>query len=220
MSRAHPEILEIFKTLYDFYGPQAWWPADTKFEMIVGAILTQNTAWTNVEKALANLKKARALSSLSAFRKISEKQLARLIKPAGYYNVKAKRLRNFLTFLWNSYNGKLEKLARRQTHELRAELLAVNGIGPETCDSILLYAFNRPVFVIDAYTKRIFSRHRFFKEGTNYREAQEFFMRNLPVNCRLFNEYHALIVRLAKDFCRNLPDCANCPLNKDKIACN
>jgi len=222
MPKKRFSLIKVFNTLYGFYGPQAWWPADTRLEMIIGAILTQNTAWANVEKAIANLKKEEGLLSFAALKKIDTKRLASLIRPAGYYKVKSRRLKNFISFLWKRYGGDLNALARRNTVILREELLAVNGIGPETCDSILLYAFKRPVFVVDAYTKRIFSRHGFFRETVSYEEAQGTFMRNLAPDQKLFNEYHALIVRLAKGHCKKNPDCGACPLKgmkTDKIAC-
>ena len=205
-------LIKIYDRLYDSYGPQHWWPGDTRFEIIVGAILTQNTAWSNVEKAIKNLKRARALSA-GAMKRISMKKLAGLIRPAGYYNIKAKRLKHFIGFLFDQYGGDLRKMARRETAALRHELLGVNGIGPETCDSILLYAFNRPAFVIDAYTKRVFSRHGFYKDSVDYHLAQDFFVERLPADARLFNEYHALIVRLAKEHCRTVPECEGCPIN-------
>lgn len=204
-------LTRIYHKLYAFYGPQSWWPAKTRFEVIIGAILTQNTAWSNVEKAITNLKKARALSP-SKIRDIPVKTLAKLLKPSGYYNIKAKRLKNFVDFLFARHGESLRVLSKTGTEALRRELLAVNGIGPETCDSILLYAFSRPVFVIDAYTKRIFSRHKFLSSGADYHEAQEFFMKNLPPDEKLFNEYHALIVAAAKEFCRTRPKCGRCPL--------
>ncbi len=204
-------LLAIYKRLYKAYGPQGWWPGDSVPEIIAGAILTQNTAWTNVEKAITNLKKARLLS-IDALKDIEIGRLARLIRPSGYYNIKAERLKNFVDFAAAKYRGRLEAMAGRRHEVLRNELLGVNGIGPETADSILLYAFGKPVFVIDAYTKRIFSRHGFFEPGVRYHEAQELFMGLLPKSARLFNEYHALIVRLAKDACRKKPECGRCPI--------
>jgi len=203
---------DVYRKLYSAFGPQHWWPGDTQFEVIVGAILTQNTAWTNVEKAIGNLKKALALRSPSAMMRLPTRKLAELIRPAGYYNIKAKRLKNFLSFLELGYGASLKALGRLDTRELRYELLGVNGIGPETCDSILLYAFGRPVFVVDAYTKRVFSRHGFFDEDLGYAEVQSIFMKNLRRETAVFNEYHALIVRLAKEFCRTRPKCGSCPL--------
>ena len=205
------KLLPIYNRLYKFYGAQGWWPGNTRFEVIVGAILTQNTAWSNVEKAIINLKKKRLLSP-EKLKKANTRQLARLIKPSGYYNIKAKRLKNFITFLYTEYGGSLTKLSSENSSELRKKLSSVSGIGPETCDSIALYAFRRPVFVVDAYTKRVFSRHHFIKETAQYHEVQDFFMKSLPKKEKLFNEYHALIVRLAKDFCKTKPDCSGCPL--------
>jgi len=207
-------LLDIYNKLYKFFGPQHWWPGDTPLEIIVGAILTQNTAWTNVEKAIANLKQVRLLSSPAKIKRSGRKALARLIRPAGYYNVKSARIKNFIDFLDSGYGLSLKRLGRRETAKLRSELMSVNGIGPETCDSILLYAFKKPVFVVDAYTKRIFSRHGIFSESLSYDKVQEIFMRSLPSDERLYNEYHALIVRLGKELCRKKPDCGNCPLKE------
>ncbi|MBI4974865.1 MAG: endonuclease III domain-containing protein [Candidatus Omnitrophica bacterium] len=204
-------LVDIYKRLYRFYGPQEWWPARTRFEVIVGAILTQNTAWTNVEKAIRNLRGSKLLSP-SAFKKVDSAALGRHIRPAGYYNIKSKRLKDFIGFLFSKYKGSLTNASHEGTDRLRHELLNVNGIGPETCDSILLYAFGRPVFVVDAYTKRVFSRHNFFREDAPYEDVQRFFMNNLPKKAGVYNEYHALIVRLAKDFCKNKPRCTSCPL--------
>ena len=212
------DLFDIYRKLYKSYGPQSWWPARTRFEVIIGAILTQNTSWENVKKALANLKKARALSPVR-IRKIGERHLASLIRPSGYYNLKARRLKNFTAFLDSKYDLSLNKAASCETTRLRQELLGVSGIGPETADSILLYAFNRPVFVIDSYTKRVFSRHKIFDKSSDYEEMQKFFMSNLPKNVKLYNEYHALIVRLCKELCKARPQCRLCPLEKHKITC-
>ena len=205
-------LKDTYNRLYKFYGPQKWWPADTPFEVIIGAILTQNTSWQNVEKAIKNLKSEGALTSPHAFKKISEKRLSHLIRPAGYFNLKARRLKNFINFLAHRYGNSLKRLSRLDTARLRQELLGICGIGPETCDSILLYAFKRPVFVVDAYTKRVFARHRTFGEGADYNEVQKIFMHNLPSGQRLYNEYHALIVRLGKEACKKRPNCKICPI--------
>lgn len=205
-------LMLVYKKMFDHFGPQGWWPGDTPLEIIVGAILTQNTAWTNVEKAISNLKKAGALKSPANIIKMPMRRLARLVRPAGYYNVKSRRLKNFFSFLFSRYGGSLRKMASRKTDLLRKELLEVNGIGPETCDSILLYAFKRRLFVIDAYTRRIFSRHGFMKEDILYDDARTLFMSRLPDDKRLFNEYHALIVRLGKELCRKKPFCNECPI--------
>ena len=204
-------LLAVYKTLHKTYGPQGWWPAKTRLEVVIGAILTQNTAWTNVEKAIANLKKAHLVSA-KRLKSIDIKSLARLIRPAGYYNIKAVRLKNFVSFLYAEYGGSIGNLSSENTTKLRKALLGVNGIGPETCDSIMLYACGKKVFVVDAYTKRVFSRHSLIKESGDYHRVQKYFTDNLPKSEKLYNEYHALIVRLAKDFCRAKPDCKNCPL--------
>lgn len=198
--------------LHAEFGPRHWWPGDTKIEIIIGAILTQNTAWVNVEKAISNLKKEKSLS-VSKLAGISEKKLAMLIRPSGYYNVKANRVKNFLKFLNVSYAGSIDKMFRQEVRKLRDELLSVKGIGRETADSILLYAGNKPVFVVDAYTKRIFSRHGFVSESAEYGEIQSFFTDNLPGGPGLFNEYHALIVELGKSICKSKkPLCNKCPI--------
>lgn len=210
-------IKNIYKRLYKFYGPQGWWPGRSRFEVIVGAILTQNTAWTNVEKAIKNLRVHGCLASPAKLHSLSAKKLSSLIRPAGYHNVKAARLKNFTGFLSADYNSSLNKLSKVDTVSLRQKLLAVNGIGPETCDSILLYAFNRPVFVVDAYTKRIFARHGLFDEKSPYEAVRSIFMKNLPSDAETFNEYHALIVSLAKNYCKKSPKCEKCPLAGLKI---
>lgn len=205
-------LTEIYTRLLEAFGPQHWWPAQTQFEVIVGAILTQNTNWKNVEKALTNLK-CKKLLSPKAFQNISQSQLAALIKPAGYFNIKSKRLKNFISFLFKEYGGSLRKMGKEDCSILRQKLLSVNGIGPETADSILLYAFNNPVFVVDAYTKRILYRHNIIDHRENYNAVQNMFMRSLKRNVQMFNEYHALIVQLGKDHCRVNPRCEQCVLN-------
>ena len=200
--------------LYAGFGPRHWWPGDTKIEIIIGAILTQNTAWANVEKAIKNIKRAKVLS-VSRLSGISEKKLARLIRPSGYYNIKANRIKNFLGFLSARYSGSIHKMFGSRLYKLREELLAVKGIGRETADSILLYAGNKPVFVVDAYTKRVFSRHGFIKEDADYEEAQSLFMDNLWKDKGLFNEFHALIVELGKSVCKSKkPLCSLCPIRR------
>ena len=206
----------IYQKLYSYFGPQHWWPAQSPFEVMVGAILTQNTNWGNVERAIGNLKERRVLFPRGLYG-LPQRELAGLIRPAGYYNIKAKRLREFLNFFFKEYAGSTKKMLITDTRRLREQLLCVKGIGPETADSILLYALEKPVFVVDAYTKRIFSRHKFFSEGAGYEEVQRLFTRHLKKDIRLFNEYHALIVRSGKDFClKNKPRCAVCPLEGDK----
>lgn len=205
-------LLRIYKILYKNFGPQHWWPADSPFEVIIGAILTQNTAWANVEKAIRNLKD-KGLLSPKGLKSITKGRLASLIRPCGYFNIKAKRIKEFVEFLFYRYNGSLNLMHRNSLHALRKELLGVNGIGPETADSILLYALDRPIFVIDAYTKRILSRHGIIDEDAEYDQIQSLFMNSLPKSSRLFNEYHALFVRLGKEYCtKREPKCEECPL--------
>lgn len=204
--------MHLYHRLHRHYGDLHWWPGESPLEISVGAILTQNTAWTNVEKAIRSLKEARSLS-VKALSRLSRRRLAHLIKAAGYFNVKAKRLKNFIAFLRGSYGGSLTRMFHQETNRLRAELLAVNGTGPETADSILLYAGAKPVFVIDAYTKRILSRHGLLRAEKSYDESQQLFMRHLPRNASLYNQYHAMLVNTGKDFCRKRPLCDRCPLN-------
>lgn len=204
-------LLKIYDKLFKAFGPQHWWPGDTPFEVAVGAILTQNTNWGNVEKAIINLKEAKKLNS-KALQNISTTKLASLIRPAGYFNIKADRLKHFIDFLADHYNGSMKKMREEEPLPLREKLLGVKGIGPETADSILLYALEKPVFVIDAYTKRILSRHKLVSEKAAYHDLQDMFHENLPQDVKLFNEYHALFVMLGKDYCRPKPRCEDCPL--------
>jgi len=205
------KLLEIYEILADHYGPRGWWPADSPFEVVVGAILTQNTAWRNVEKAIANLKQLGPLTP-EALVRLPEETLSDAIRPSGYFRRKTTRLRNFLDLLSNGFQCRLDSLFDLPTEALREELLAVSGIGPETADSILLYAAERPVFVIDAYTIRILSRHQLLPEETSYAEAQQWITDHLPEDVQLFNEFHALLVAVGKDFCRPRPKCPGCPL--------
>jgi endonuclease-3 related protein len=204
-------LLAIHKRLCEHFGPLNWWPGETPFEIIVGAILTQNTAWTNVEKAIANIMRAGALSA-EALHKMPMAPLAQMIRPSGYFNIKARRLKSFLDFLSREYGGSLKTMFREKPDALREKLLAVNGIGPETADSILLYAGQIPTFVVDAYTKRIFSRHGLLTGKEKYDEVKEFFEAKLPRDTQLYNEYHAQIVNVGKLFCRRVPRCEVCPL--------
>jgi len=205
-------LLKIYKLLYKKFGPRHWWPGDTKLEIIIGAILTQNTAWGNVEKAIKNLKK-NDLLKVKKLSRVSRKRLAGLIKPSGYYNIKSQRVKNFLDFLNTSYSGSIKRMFKESAKSLREELLNVKGIGPETADSILLYAGKKPIFVVDAYTKRIFLRHRYIDEDSDYQDVQRLFVKNLPNNVKLFNEYHALIVELGKNLCKSKkPLCNICPM--------
>ena len=207
------KLLEIYKRLFHAFGPQRWWPGDSPFEIAVGAILTQNTNWGNVEKAIQNLKKHNALA-VKSINNMPALKLAELIKPAGYFNVKTKRLKNFIHFLMNKYQGSMKRIRDGDIQVIRENLLNVNGIGPETADSILLYALEKPVFVIDAYTKRVLSRHGIMGDEKSYDEFQELFHSSLEINARLFNEYHALFVKVGKTYCkRKKPLCEECPLN-------
>lgn len=205
-------LADIYEKLYRSFGPQGWWPGDGPFEVIVGAILTQNTNWQNVSKAIENLKKAKVLSPLK-LHSLPLNELALAIRPSGYFNIKAKRLKSFLDFFFQKYEGSMKRMFSRPLGELRQEILSVKGIGPETADSILLYAGGYPVFVVDAYTKRIFSRKKLFPEDADYLRVQEIFMKNLKKDVKLYNEYHALIVRLGKEICKkNKPKCEICPI--------
>ena len=206
-------LIEIYELLLDRFGPQHWWPGDTQFEIIAGAILTQNTNWTNVEKAIANLKSADRLTPEGLY-SLDPCQLGELIRPAGYFNIKAKRLKNFTNWLFDNYRGDLTNLESVNMNHLRAELLAIKGIGPETADSILLYAFERPIFVVDAYTARIAIRHELMEAGADYEQLRELFQSNLSEDVQLFNEYHALLVRLGKEFCKPKAKCPGCPLEE------
>ncbi len=206
----------FYKSLYGYFGPQHWWPGKSRLEVMVGAILTQNTSWSNVEKAIKNLKQHKLLE-LSSLYGLPRNKLASLIRSAGYYNVKAKHLKEFLEFLYNTHQGNLKKMSSKDAYTIRKQLLSVNGIGQETADSILLYALNKPLFVVDAYTKRILSRHCLIKEDYSYEEVQNLFMQNLKNEVKLFNEYHALIVKLGKDIClKSKPKCNICPLKNYK----
>ncbi len=210
-------VSKIFNILYSIYGPQFWWPGESQFEIIIGAILTQNTSWQNVAKAITNLKEYDLLDPKSLFT-ADPYHVKELIKPSGFYNIKYKRLRSFLEYLTN-YEMSLNRLSFINTYDLRSELLNINGIGPETADSILLYAFERPIFVIDSYTRRLFSRlgYEWMKEAS-YDDIQAFFMNALPSDTKLYNEYHALIVRHCKSLCRKQPLCSKCNLSDCNIA--
>ena len=205
------QLKEIYETLFCHFGPQHWWPGETQFEIITGAILTQNTNWANVEKAVTNLKSANLLAPEKIFH-LEISQLAELIRPAGYFNIKAQRLKNFINWLFENYDGLLENLDSLNTTQFREELLAVKGIGPETADSILLYAFNRPIFVVDTYTARIAIRHGLIEPGCDYAQLQELFEFNLTEDVTLFNEYHALLVQIGKNYCKPKAQCTDCPL--------
>ena len=204
-------LLRIYEELYKKFGPQGWWPAETPFEVIVGAVLTQNTAWGNVERALRNLKGGGALSP-QRIAEMQQRELQELIRPAGYFRVKAERLKAVVEFLLEEFEGSVEKMASKPLEELRPKLLRVKGIGPETADSILLYACEKPIFVVDAYTRRALGRHGLVRDGAPYEEIQSIFMEALPKDVELFKEYHALLVKLGKTHCRPKARCEGCPL--------
>lgn len=205
------KLNEIYELLLQAYGPQHWWPAESPLEVLVGAVLTQNTNWQGVEKAMASLKLHNLLDP-HKLQAIPTEDLARLIKPTGYYNLKARRLKNLIEFVTEAYSGDLETMGQAETGHLRKKLLAVNGVGPETADSILLYALQKPVFVVDTYTYRVMSRHGLVGEEVSYDELQELFTQHLPLEMKLFNEYHALLVRVGKLHCQRKPRCQGCPL--------
>lgn len=204
-------LLKIYDLLLASYGHRNWWPGETAFEVCVGAILTQNTNWYNAEKAIINLKRDSLLDPEALF-KTQFKKIAALIKPAGYYNLKTKRLKSFLDYLFLTYDGDIELMRQMPAQVLRRELLAVNGIGPETADSIMLYALGKAVFVVDAYTRRIGCCLKLISEDYGYDQVQNVFTKNLPKRVKLFNEYHALIVEHGKNTCRKNPECENCAL--------
>lgn len=206
-------LMDIYNRLYNAFGPQHWWPGETPFEIMVGAILTQNTNWKNVEKAIRNLKDAGVFSP-SAMLEIHPQRLASLIKSSGYFNQKTKKLKNFLRFFKAEYGFLINRIRDEETYSIREKLLNVNGIGRETADSILLYALEKPIFVVDAYTYRVLSRHNIVPEDASYDEIQELFMNNLEHDVQLFNEYHALFVKVGKNYCKRTPECETCPLNE------
>jgi len=202
---------DVFQRLLEAYGPQQWWPGDSPLEVMVGAVLTQNTSWKNVERAIANLKQARALT-LDTLHAMSHEELAELIRPAGYYQLKAKRLKNLLALIADRFDGEVDELLSLNRTQLRDALLSVNGIGPETADSMVLYAAHQPIFVVDTYTSRVLKRHGWIQFDADYREIQELFHMGLAEDTELFNEYHALLVRVGNQHCRKTPKCDACPL--------
>ncbi len=201
---------KVYNRLLAHFGPCHWWPGDTPWEVMVGAVLTQNTAWVNVEKAIQNLKSQSRLEA-EAMAALDTEQLAELVRPTGYYRQKAKKLKA-LTSFYARYDFNWQKMRQEPLWPMREKLLAVYGIGPETADSILLYALEKPIFVVDAYTRRILSRHGLAAENMSYDQIQRLFMEHLPTDVPLYNEYHALIVYTGKDFCRSKPGCQGCPL--------
>jgi len=203
--------MEVYRKLSETYGPRNWWPGETSFEVMVGAILTQNTSWKNVEKAIERLKEKGVLNP-KGIRELRKSTLSSLIRSSGYFRIKSERLKVFVDFLFDEYGGSIKRMKRERVGVLRRKLLDVKGIGPETADSILLYGLKKPVFVVDSYTKRILSRHGILSEKASYEEVQNLFMDHLPHDERLFNEYHALLVHLGKTLCKKVPRCDRCPL--------
>ena len=204
-------LKEVYRRLFRAFGPQHWWPGESPFEVVVGAVLVQNTAWKNVEKAIENLKENDLLQPHALY-EVPAEELEELIRPAGYYRVKARRLRNLLEFLVEQYDGSLEAIFDTELSTLRQQLLAVNGVGPETADSILLYAGGLPVFVVDTYTHRVLARHGWIGFHADYHEIQDHFQSDLAQDAALYNEFHALLVRLGHVHCRKTPKCDDCPL--------
>ena len=208
---ARKKLAAMYELMSAHFGPTHWWPGDTPFEIAVGAILTQNTAWTNVEKAIANLKRADLLDP-RAILDCPDEQMEQAVQPSGFFRIKTKRLRGFCAHLVERYGGSMARMAERPLESLRPELLGVYGLGPETADDILLYACGKIVFVVDAYTKRIFSRHGLIPAEIGYEDLRAFFEKHVPPDLHRYKEYHGLIVWTGKDFCRKSPKCEDCPL--------
>jgi len=209
------QLISVYRQLDRHFGPLNWWPGETPFEVAVGAILTQNTSWKNVETAISRLKNADLLTP-QALQNAKEQEVALLIRPSGYYNLKTKRVKNFVGFLMDTYNGSMSRMFQEDMWPLRRNLLEIKGIGEETADSILLYAGNKPIFVVDAYTRRIFTRHGIPMDTWKYGEIQTLFMQYLPEEVGVYNQYHALIVNAGKHYCRKIPVCERCPLQDMK----
>lgn len=203
--------MQAFERLLSRFGPQKWWPGESPFEVLVGAMLVQNTSWKNVERALDNLREAGLLAPQALYA-LPQAELEELIRPAGYYRVKARRLRNLLTVLCERHGGSLEAMFSQDLPAVRRELLEIHGIGPETADAILLYAGNLPSFVVDAYTHRVLARHGWIGFDADYHQLQEHIEAGLPRDAALYNEYHALFVAVGKQYCRKIPLCTECPL--------
>ncbi len=213
-NRADLRIQNFYTVLYRKYGPQHWWPSRTPFECAVGAILTQNTSWKNVEKAISALRE-NSLLSARRLRSIPTERLSNIIRPCGYHNLKAKRLQNFVDFLFDYYEGNMKNMLGEDRDSLRKKLLSVNGIGKETADSILLYALGKPMFVVDAYSRRILYRHHLITQRADYAQIQKLFTESLQDRTEIFGEYHALIVKAGKLHCRKKARCDGCPLRHD-----
>jgi endonuclease-3 related protein len=208
---AKHQLLSIYRRLDAFFGDLKWWPGESPFEVVVGAILTQNTAWRNVEKAINKLKAGKLLFPEKLLT-TEDELLADAIRSSGFYRIKTQRLKAFIRFLYETYNGNLEKMFAEEHWRLRRRLLQIKGIGPETADSILLYAGYKPIFVVDAYTRRILNRHSLIDEKASYTDIQTFFMKHLPGDVSLYNQFHALLVNTGKLFCKKNPRCRQCPL--------
>ena len=208
------QLPEVYERLLAAFGPQRWWPGDSPVEIMVGAVLVQNTAWRNVERAINTLREAVVMEPRALY-ELPPEELAELIRPAGYYQVKAKRLRNLLKFVVEEFDGSLDAMFCTSPTALRVQLLAIHGIGPETADAILLYAGGLPTFVVDTYTHRVLARHGWIGYDADYHEIKDYFESALPADASLYNEYHALLVRVGKDFCkRTAPKCDDCPLRE------
>jgi endonuclease-3 related protein len=207
----HDILMQFYDAMAGAYGKQYWWPADDPFEVMVGAVLTQNTNWKNVEKALDNLKAAEVMDPFK-MHALSQASLASLIKPAGYFNVKSKRLKNLLAWFCDQHDGSFEAIAQYHTYALQEELINIKGVGRETADAIILYAFNKPTFVIDRYTHRILTRHGLIDMEATYDDMKQLFEGCLPDDLALYNEYHALIVQVGKNHCKPKAKCEGCPL--------
>lgn len=204
---------DVYKHLLKTLGPQHWWPGDTPFEIMVGAVLVQNTAWKNVERAITNLKQAKLLAPHKLY-ELPVEELAELVRPAGYFRIKANRLHNLVRYFVERYRGSIAAMKRVGAEQLRSELLAVHGVGPETADSILLYALGKPIMVVDTYTHRVFARHGWVPHGTAYHPLQEHLAGQLPVDTGIYNEFHALLVHVGHHYCSPVPRCEHCPLRE------
>ena len=206
------KLRHLYELLYERFGHRNWWPAESPFEVCVGAILTQNTSWKNVEKAISNLKGSDRLDALRLYQ-TPVNEIATIIRPAGYFNVKSKRLKNFISHLVERHGGSLSKMFEASIEDLRTELLSINGVGRETADSMILYAANKPIFVVDVYTRRTLERHGLIIEKADYDEIRELFESNLKPDVALFNDFHAQFVAVGSNYCGRKPKCSGCPLD-------
>ena len=209
--RKQKNLIAVYEKLESYYGNQNWWPADSAFEVIIGTILAQNVSWNNASNAIKNLKKASLLDPKKIY-DADLQEIAVQIRPSRFYNQKARKIKNFIEFFFEEYNGNISDMSNEEMYVLRKKLLKIQGIGEETVDSIILYACDKPIFVVDAYTKRIFSRYGFFEKNKTYCQIQEFLMMNLPIDRDLFNDFHAQIDCLGNSICKNRPNCELCPI--------